>query len=306
MSKEQNHRWKQMVAGVAAAAILANPFSVIARGLDLLNDQTQIEMDQSAEESTLLLEQSSDKSEEIQKLEELSGVTIEQMQQDFQNAGKGTDSQQETDDMSMVQSSVYVDGVSLLSAEAQAAPYVFLSSIDCDPESTAWSGPNKIDLTGIKKDTNPGGGVISLLVNGKAQKFLKGVGAHAPSNLIYDISQYSAQYPILDAYVGVDAGRNGNGSIKIIVYGSNDKSDWTVLQQTGVLTSADEAVHIRQDVSQYTYIRLVADENGGNGNDHAVYGDLRLMTAEYDPATEGYTGVKTLEEYDKQIAQYGN
>ena len=68
MSKEQNHRWKQMVAGVAAAAILANPFSVIARGLDLLNDQTQIEMDQSAEESTLLLEQSSDKSEEIQKL----------------------------------------------------------------------------------------------------------------------------------------------------------------------------------------------------------------------------------------------
>ena len=73
-----------MVAGVAAAAILANPFSVIARGLDLLNDQTQIEMDQSAEESTLLLEQSSDKSEEIQKLEELSGVTIEQMQQDFQ------------------------------------------------------------------------------------------------------------------------------------------------------------------------------------------------------------------------------
>ncbi|MCW5197803.1 hypothetical protein F1Z41_00355 [Clostridium perfringens] len=48
-------------------------------------------------------------------------------------------------------------------------------------------------------------------------------------------------------------------------------------------------------------LKLTADDNGANGNDHAVYGSPRIMKAYYDISSEYLAGVKKVEYYDQLI-----
>ena len=65
----------------------------------------------------------------------------------------------------------------------------------------------------IMKDKNIEGGTISLLLDGSRVYFKKGMGAHATSQLTYDISAYSDVYTRFVAKMGVDAERGGNGEV---------------------------------------------------------------------------------------------
>lgn len=189
-------------------------------------------------------------------------------------------------------------GVSLQSVE-EGQDYVFLSDLDFDPTSrTGWGeiSPNKA----------PSGGTIQLKVEGEVIPFLKGVGAHANSELIYDIGDYSDTLTRLSCYMGVDYSQNGKGNgVKFTVSYSEDKSQWTQIYESGVVLSSDNAVYVNLDVSGHRYIKLTALDNGADGNDHSVYGDLRLMREGYDLAAEGYDGLMTVAEYDGLLAPNG-
>lgn len=280
-----------LLAAMLAAAILATPFSAAAE------DQTQ---PQAAESTVEVQEESTSDDPTVHDARELmenaglGDVSAEQMQGDFDALVPG-----EQQDLPADQTGDMLDGFALFSLEqpAQSADYMFLSDVAYDPSSTIRHGSFMVNKA-------PSGNTIRLKVNGVETQFTKGMGAHATSTLIYDIGEYTAQYPRLLCYMGVDYSQNGKGNgVKFTVYGSNDKEKWTELYHTGVQLPGNDAARLEMDVSAWRYLKLYAHDNGADGNDHAVYGDLRLLAADYDLANEGYSRFKTLEEYDALLSQ---
>ena len=128
----------------------------------------------------------------------------------------------------------------------------------------------------IMKDKNIEGGTISLLLDGSRVYFKKGMGAHATSQLTYDISAYSDVYTRFVAKMGVDAERGGNGEVWFRISVSKDGTNWEELYKSGVVTSASNAIEVDLNVKGYRYLRLYSDSNGSNGADHSVYADARI------------------------------
>ena len=285
------------LATMLAISMLATPMSAAYDAADETDAGTEPAQVQTEAEP----EPTEEPEEELPPIEETSvvnaedmagaaGVDLDAMQDDFSALwGVTGDSYDAMDE---------VDGIALYDAgDAPAqANYLFLSDQDYDASS-------KISHGSFMRNLAPNGKTIQLLVNGTATPFEKGMGAHATSTLIYDVSAFTDTYPVLSFYAGVDYSQNGKGNgVWFSVSGSNDKSQWTELERTPVQLPGKDAAYVKVDVSAYRYIRLYADANGADGNDHAVYGDLRLLKADYDISSELYTGFKTLEEYDAALS----
>ena len=175
---------------------------------------------------------------------------------------------------------------------------IYLSNLEYDTdESAAWN----YDIT---KDTNINGGKITLKVDDEVVTFNKGMGAHATSYLVYDISEYSDEYTRLSAYLGVDYSQAGLGNgVKFKIYTSNDKASWNLIKETDAITANGNALYVDLDVANAKYIRMVANTNGNNSNDHSVYGDLRLIKPGYDIKSELFQAVKPLSYYDDILSK---
>ncbi|KXA13564.1 NPCBM/NEW2 domain-containing protein [Clostridium perfringens] len=174
--------------------------------------------------------------------------------------------------------------------------YIFLSDLEYikSMSNTSWGS--------IKMDQNISGGKITLNVDGEALQFDKGIGAHATSNLVYDVSNYSQTYSKFTTYVGIDRSQwdKGNG-IKVTVSTSDDGKEWKELSVTDILKGNKNAAFIDVDINGVKYLKLHADDNGANGNDHAVYGSPRIMKSDYDISSEYLAGIKKVEQYDELI-----
>ena len=155
----------------------------------------------------------------------------------------------------------------------------------------------------IMKDKNINGEKISLIIDGSKIIFNKGIGAHASSQLTYDISEYSDEYTRFVAKLGIDSSQNGKGDVWFRISVSNDGIEWKELYKSESITSNQSAYAVDIDISNYKYLRLYADQNGGNGNDHSVFGDARLVKRDYDLNSELYQGVHRLEYYDEILSK---
>jgi hypothetical protein len=159
------------------------------------------------------------------------------------------------------------------------------------------------------KDKNINSGTISLNINGNKKYFVKGIGAHAPANLIYDVSYYVENYGInhFKAYIGLDSsvGTDGNGA-KFFIYTSTDNSEWKLVQSTGVLKGTSEAVNVDIDLSGVNYLKIVTNANGDNSSDHTVLADAMLCKEDYSNDTADLDFIKTVSEYDGIIQGYLN
>ncbi|MCW5197802.1 hypothetical protein F1Z41_00350 [Clostridium perfringens] len=128
--------------------------------------------------------------------------------------------------------------------------YIFLSDLPYIKEmsNTSWGS--------IKINQNIDGGKITLNVDGEALQFDKGMGAHANSNLVYDVSNYSDTYSRFTTYVGVDRSQwdKGNG-IRVTVFASNDGKTWTELAKTDVLKGNKNATFIDVDIKGFKYFK---------------------------------------------------
>ena len=84
--------------------------------------------------------------------------------------------------------------------------YLYLSELEYDTSksNTAYKS--------ITKDTNTNGSKIKLVVDGEIVQFEKGMGAHATSTLIYDLSNYSSEYTRFVSYLGLDNSMKGGGN----------------------------------------------------------------------------------------------
>ena len=176
--------------------------------------------------------------------------------------------------------------------------YVYLSDIQYD------ASKSQVEYGSITINKNINGGIIKLLNNGEVIEYAKGVGAHAKSTLIYDVEDYSTTYSRFVARLGVDYSMRGRGNgVKFIISTSQDGTTWSNVETTGVMTGASESKLVDINIQGIKYLRLVAENNGGNEADHSIYADARLVKSSYDLNSEKYAGIKTLNEYDAEITK---
>ena len=173
---------------------------------------------------------------------------------------------------------------------------VYLSDLQYE-ESSSFAGWN-----GIRNDLSPIGGTIGLIVDGLNTSFKRGIGAHANSEVVYDIEAFSKNYDKFSTYVGVDSSRNNNGTVKFTILASKDGKVWDTLDTSDVLTGSSNAKYVEVNIKDYVYLKIKADGCGSTSEDHAVYGNARLLKAGYDSSSEVYRGFKTLEQYDSEIS----
>ena len=155
-------------------------------------------------------------------------------------------------------------------------------------------------------DANTSGDTITLLVNGEKNYFFKGLGAHAPSTLVYDLSDYVTYYHFdrFLAYLGLDnaQGSKGNG-VKFTVQTSIDNKTWKTVQTTGVLKGNTDAVKVDIQLEDAKYLKISISDNGSNANDHSVIADAVLANQAYTGKVQNQEFVKTVAEYDKELKQ---
>lgn len=223
----------------------------------------------------------------VPSLEERSGISAEQMQNDFQNQsiGEGMPVDGEASAEQIVREKRITD------------QYIYLSDRAPDASSKAGWG-------NIQTDRNVDGGSISLKIDGADVIFEKGMGAHATSNLIYDIRDVKNSFPRLSTYAGIDSGKVGKSDgVSFYIWGGSSASGkWTELASGARIRPEDNAYYFDVNVSAYDFIRLEARVEGNNFSDHALYGDLRLLREDYDVDAEYYRDIRTTEEYDREIS----
>ncbi len=181
--------------------------------------------------------------------------------------------------------------------ESKEADYYYISDIKYITENNwSYAGWGQ-----IMKDQNTEGGTISLLIDGYKIYYNKGIGAHATSQLTYDISSYSNKYTRFVAKLGIDSSKNGGGNVWFKISASNDGNNWTQLYKSDSITSSQNALEVDLDIKDYKYLRLYADKNGNNGRDHVVYADARIVKENYDLSTELNNVIKPVAYYDEII-----
>lgn len=181
----------------------------------------------------------------------------------------------------------------------QSEDYKYLSDLEYITENN-WSYAGWGE---IKKDKNIEDGQISLLVDGTRVYFSKGMGAHASSQLIYDISGFSGTYTRFVSKMGIDASKNGGGEVWFRISVSNDGTNWMDLYQSDPVTSKDNALEVDLDIKDYKCLKLYADRNGEDTMDHAVYADARIVKENYDLSSEIFDDIKKVSYYDEILSK---
>lgn len=177
--------------------------------------------------------------------------------------------------------------------------YYYISDLDYITENN-WS---YVGYGNIMKDKNIDGGIISLLIDGTRVYFTKGMGAHASSQLTYDISEYSDIYTRFVAKLGIDSSMNGKGEVCFKITASNDGIEWIELYKSDPITSSQNALEVDINIENYKYLRLSSDKNGANANDHSVYADARIVKEDYDISSELYQGIQKISYYDELLSK---
>ncbi|MDE5630223.1 MAG: NPCBM/NEW2 domain-containing protein, partial [Bacilli bacterium] len=173
--------------------------------------------------------------------------------------------------------------------------FIYLSDIPYDTKksATAW-GSILLDKTSSNTS-------ISVKVENANYSFEKGIWAHATSTVVYDLSNYS-QYDYFTAYVGLNAtAASSSNGVKFYVYTSTDGTNWTLktAEEPEVAKPGANATFIKVDIKNAKYLKLYANDNGSNGNDHAVYADAKLIKETYKEPGEEL--VPSIDELDKKI-----
>ncbi|MEL6820790.1 MAG: NPCBM/NEW2 domain-containing protein, partial [Calditrichota bacterium] len=123
----------------------------------------------------------------------------------------------------------------------------------------------------VEKDRSNGerGATDGNVITIEGQTYAKGLGAHATSEIIYNLN---AGYDVFKSDIGVDDETCGAGSIQFFVY-----LDGQLEYESPVLTQADPAVSIEIPVFGVNELKLaIGDAGNGIGCDHGDWADARL------------------------------
>ncbi len=167
-----------------------------------------------------------------------------------------------------------------------------------------WMAPSQI--------VNIPNNVVQAKIEGAWYNFDYGVYAHAPSYVVFDISEFSNKYKYFSAYAGLLQGASQSNGVLLRVQTSQDGQEWTTVppSDTSVGTNSDgrqlvnynqDFLHFSLDVTGVKWIKLDAGNNGNNTADWVIWADAQLST------TANAGGVASIASLDQQIkAKVGN
>ena len=142
--------------------------------------------------------------------------------------------------------------------------FTYLSDLD-------WKSVNYSYTTPVK-DTNISGATISLTnEDGSAKTFEKGIGSHATSTIVYDLT--GNDYSYFTSYIGVT--RNMYNSIASI--GFEVYVDGVLKYSSEVMTGKMSMEFVKVDITDAKELKLVVNDGGnGIGSDHGAWADAKL------------------------------
>ena len=179
----------------------------------------------------------------------------------------------------------------------------------CYLSDTEWDKSSKSGWKELLKDTTSADSKISVKIEGAYYTFDRGIWAHATSTVIYDLTKTpnGEKYDYFTTYMGLNqsAASSSNG-VKFSIYTSKDGTKWDLktAENPEVFKAGTNAAFVKIDIKDANWLKLVADDNGNNGNDHAVYADAKLIKEGYkEPGTEL---VPTTTDLDAEIKEFVN
>jgi len=143
-----------------------------------------------------------------------------------------------------------------------------------------------------------GGGKITLKIENSNFTFEKGIWAHATSQVTYDISKYNYKY--FTTFIGLNTTSNGGNGVLYSIYTSEDGKNWEAKIDKQAQLPRQSATFVKIELNGAKYLRLIANDNGGNGQDHSVYADPKLVN-ELDKSS-----FMSVEEYNDIIKKQYN
>lgn len=133
-------------------------------------------------------------------------------------------------------------------------------------------GPVELDMS--NGGTNSGDGSI-ITLNG--QTYQKGLGVHANSEIVYDISKDYSQF-LADIGIDDEAG-SSRGSVIFQVW-----ADGTNIYESVLIAGRAPIIHIDLNVTGVDELKLiVTDAGNGNDYDHADWAGIRLVSVPKPP-----------------------
>lgn len=170
---------------------------------------------------------------------------------------------------------------------------------------------NKVGFGNLMYDRNTSNGTISLKVNGERTYFMKGIGAHAASYVVFDVQDYVKYYHFdrLTAYLGLDfaQGSNGDGVTFQVMTAETYNGDSTVWKTVRNITTpykgTSEAYYLDLDLTGVNYVKIAFGNYGSTASDHSVIADAKLISKNYKPEDISKI-IKTVEQYDQELKAY--
>ncbi len=163
-------------------------------------------------------------------------------------------------------------------------------------------------------DKTPSNADLTLKIENSVFSFPKGIWAHATSTLVYDLE--GLDYNYFTSFIGINstASASTNG-VKFFVYTSVDGKTWDLKTDASPgVTNLNNASLVTVDIKGAKYLKLYVDSNGGNGNDHSIFADAKLVkeldttsivptVAEYDAKIKTFDGKDLAGEYELTLLQ---
>lgn len=142
---------------------------------------------------------------------------------------------------------------------------------------------------GTAKDTAINGDPMRLMVDGQEKTFTKGLGTHAPSEIVYDIE--GKGYKTFEAYAGVDLhtlndyhNNSAEGTIGNFIV----KIDSKEVASSGEMTPIMDAHYFSVEIPENaTTLTLVVETGEQTWSDWADWADAKLIGGSEDSSTGG-------------------
>ena len=144
---------------------------------------------------------------------------------------------------------------------------------------------NECGWSTTKIDRSIDGNPLRLTVDGQVKSFPKGIGTHANSRIVIDIS--GKGYTKFQALVGVDRemATTTAANLAFSVYFDGDSAH--PVFESGAMRPATEAKQVDVDIpADAKTITLYVDMLGSDGSDHADWVDAKFICAPEDPVIE--------------------
>lgn len=161
----------------------------------------------------------------------------------------------------------------------------------------------KIAWNGLRKDLAPEGTQITLLRNGIPTTYAKGLGAHANSEVVYNVE--GKDYDYFESRIGIDqamAGKNSSATFKVLIDGEE-------VYASGVFGSGTDSQYIKVPIKEGAKtVTLITTDAGTNHNtsDHTVWADAKFTKDSSKPVISVTSAATKVGEPIDIIGQYSS